>query len=99
MTWIQHQNSDIIWIGTEHGLFALHLGTLRVVPMKELMNVYVRSLHIPANQNEVWISTFRDGLFLLKNNRLTKFPLDRMKQEDNLIELAYNSVEERGQNL
>uniref|UniRef100_UPI0004E2181D ligand-binding sensor domain-containing protein n=1 Tax=Dyadobacter crusticola TaxID=292407 RepID=UPI0004E2181D len=76
-SWIQQQTEDILWVGTGMGLYKIHIPTRRVSYIKGLENSHIRSLHIPGNSDEIWISTYKDGFFLLKNGKLTSFPLDR----------------------
>lgn len=77
ISWIQHQTTDILWVATGKGLFKIDLGTKKRAYIKGLENIYVRSLYIPTGRNEVWITTYKDGLFLLKNGKLTQFPIDK----------------------
>ena len=80
ISWIEHQTADFLWIGTGKGLYRLHLPTGKLSPVRGLENIYIRSLHIPQGLGELWITTYTSGFFLLKENKLTRFPLD--KQQD-----------------
>ncbi|MHA4742067.1 ligand-binding sensor domain-containing protein [Dyadobacter sp. MSC1_007] len=77
ISWIERQGNETLWIGSGQGLHKVHLPTRTVSHIKGLENIYVRSLHIPAGNNEIWITTYADGIFLLKNGKLTRFPLDK----------------------
>lgn len=79
ISWIEHQTADFLWIGTGKGLYGLHLPTGKLSPVRGLENIYIRSLHIPKGLGEVWITTYTSGFFLLKENKLTKFPLDKQQ--------------------
>ncbi len=79
ISWIQHQTADLLWIGTGKGLYRLHLPTGKLSTVAGLENIYIRSLHIPKGLGEVWITTYTSGFFLLKENKLTRFPLDKQQ--------------------
>jgi signal transduction histidine kinase len=79
ISWIEHQGADFLWIGTGKGLYRLHLPTGKLSPVAGLDNIYIRSLHIPTGSAEVWITTYTSGFFLLKENKLTRFPLDKQQ--------------------
>jgi signal transduction histidine kinase len=79
ISWIEHQAADFLWIGTGKGLYRLHLPTGKLFPVAGLENIYIRSLHIPNGLGEVWITTYTSGFFLLKGNKLTRFPLDKQQ--------------------
>jgi len=76
ISWIQHQSPSLLWVGTGAGLYKLDLNTNKIVSIKGLENIYIRSLYIPKDQEEVWISTYTSGYFLFKKGKLTKLPLD-----------------------
>jgi signal transduction histidine kinase len=77
ISWIQQSPSEDLWIGTGKGLFKIHLPTKKMSQVRGLENVYIRSLYIPAGSNQVWVTTYADGIFLLNASRLTHFPLDK----------------------
>lgn len=77
ISFIQQQSTDILWVGTQKGLYKVSLKTRRVFYIKGLENIYIRSLHISEGDDKVWITTYKDGLFLLKNDQLTHFPFDK----------------------
>lgn len=77
ISFIQQQSTDILWVGTRKGLYKVSLKTRRVFYIKGLENIYIRSLHISEGDDKVWITTYKDGLFLFKNDRLTHFPFDK----------------------
>lgn len=79
ISWIQEQSSDVLWVATGTGLYKVFPKSKKVIRIKGLKNIYIRSLHIPEGKNEIWITTYKDGLFLLKSDRLTHFPLDKHK--------------------
>ncbi len=74
---VVEQPAGVVWVGTVKGLFRVSRKTKQITAIKGLEGIYVRSLHIAQNNTEVWITTYKDGFFLLKNGKLTHFPLDR----------------------
>lgn len=77
ISWIQHQTSEILWVGTGKGLYSIHLPSKRISRVNKLADRYIRSLYIPDSLGELWITTYTDGIFLLKDGKLTRFPLDK----------------------
>lgn len=77
ISWIAEQPAGVIWIGTVQGLYRVSRKTKQVSAIKGLEDIYIRSLHISQNNAEIWITTYKDGFFLLRNGKLTRFPLDR----------------------
>jgi signal transduction histidine kinase len=71
----------VFWIGTHNGLFRLSLPGYRVEKIQNFADSHIRSLMVRKvdNTTEIWGTIWEKGLFLLKNNRITIFPLDRNK--------------------
>lgn len=74
---VAEQPGGVFWVGTGQGLFRISRKTMQVATIKGLKGLYVRSVHISQNNTEIWITTYKDGFFLLKNGKLTHFPVDR----------------------
>lgn len=79
ISWIEHETADILWIGTGKGLYRLQLSTGKLSAVAGLENIYIRSLYIPQGLREIWITTYSSGFFLLKENKLIRFPLDKQQ--------------------
>ena len=77
ISWIQQQGNDMLWIGTGKGLYKIHLPSGKLFQITGLADIYIRSLYIPDGRDEIWISTYTNGLFLLKDEKLTQFPPDK----------------------
>lgn len=77
VSWVVEQPAGTLWIGTGQGLFKVIRKTKQVSQIKGLEGIYIRSLYISPNNTELWITTYKDGFFLLRNGKLTHFPLDR----------------------
>lgn len=71
-----HEGKNILWLGSGKGLYKVDLPSKKVTAIDALNNFYIRSLYIPK-EDEVWITTYEHGFFLLKNGSLTSFPPDK----------------------
>lgn len=74
-------SEKIFWIGTHNGLFRLSLPGYRVEKIRNFAGRHIRSLMIRkvSGATEIWGTIWKKGLFLLKDNHVTIFPLDRKK--------------------
>jgi len=77
-TYLQQETADLLWMGNKRGLYRLHIASRSIDTIKELNGKHIRSLNIPR-PGEVWITTYDDGFFLYRKNRLHVFPLDEHK--------------------
>jgi signal transduction histidine kinase len=77
ISWVAEQTAGMLWVGTGQGLFRISRKTKQVSAIKGLEGIYVRSLYVSQTDNELWITTYKDGFFLLRNGALTHFPSDR----------------------
>ncbi|ACT93553.1 ligand-binding sensor domain-containing protein [Dyadobacter fermentans] len=66
-----------LWVGTAHGLFRINKTTRQMVRINGLDGMYIRSIHLTDDGRQVWITSSQHGFFLLRDKRLTRFPLDR----------------------
>jgi signal transduction histidine kinase len=78
VSYMQQETPDLLWLGAGKGLYRLRLSTQQIDTIHSFNNRYIRSLYIPK-PGQVWITTYDNGFFLYRNNRLTSFPLDRDK--------------------
>ncbi|WP_186452666.1 sensor histidine kinase [Chitinophaga polysaccharea] len=72
------QIPDILWVGTARGMYRIHLPSGRTDTIKGLETGNIRSIYIPK-QREIWITTYNQGVFLYRNERLVALPLDRQR--------------------
>lgn len=77
-TYLQMENADTMWVGTSKGLFRIQISKHRIDTIAGLQTAYIRSLYIP-DKDEVWITTYGNGFYLYKQNRLTAMPMDKLK--------------------
>jgi len=58
-----------LWVGTEEGLFTSTAGGDRLLPVKS-MKMPISALH-PGKDGRLWVGTVRDGLFEMKDTKIT----------------------------
>ncbi|MFD2887597.1 sensor histidine kinase [Chitinophaga cymbidii] len=75
-SYLLHETPELLWVGTGKGLFRVHLPSGRITTVKAFMDTYVRSLLIPI-PGEIWITTYDNGIFLYRRNKITAMPTDR----------------------
>jgi len=74
ITWIEQANGNNLWVGSSNGLFLVKGGV--TIHHQGLVGRYIRCL-FKDKEDRLWICTFQHGLFLLKNDNFTHFPLDK----------------------
>jgi len=82
-------SDDYLLLGTKKGLYQFAIKSKSMVLIKGLEFADVRNLY--KNREGIWISTYGDGIFLLANGQLTRFPLDR----DNYLATSHCIVEDK----
>jgi signal transduction histidine kinase len=75
ISWIQ-ESGGYLWIAMVDGLVRVERANRKILRIKDMDGIYVRSLHISPDGSQVWITTYKSGLYLLKDLKLTHFPLD-----------------------
>jgi signal transduction histidine kinase len=75
-------NNGKIYIGSFKGLFILDTKTNTITEEQRFSQKVVRALYFDKEQN-LWIGTYGQGFYLLKNNVLTSFPLDKAARLQN----------------
>ncbi|MBO9151647.1 sensor histidine kinase [Chitinophaga sp. GCM10012297] len=78
ISYFAYQQPDILWVGSGRGLFRIRLGNVKVDTIPGLSGYYIRSIY-PAAKDEVWVTTYDKGFFLLKGGRLFQMPMDKMQ--------------------
>lgn len=74
--YILNEGKDVLWVGTVNGLFKVYLDrkTFSVIPGTE--KLWVKSI-LKSDNGEVWFTAMNYGVFLIRHDKLTRFPLDR----------------------
>ncbi|WP_461102864.1 sensor histidine kinase [Spirosoma koreense] len=75
VSYFQYATPELLLIGTEQGLYQFHIRTHKLELSKGTEKLFIRSIYAPRS-DEIWFTTYNNGLFLLQNHRLTRFPLD-----------------------
>ncbi|MGF6849827.1 signal transduction histidine kinase [Chitinophaga sp. W3I9] len=78
VTFVKNGKPGILWVGTDNGLYRVHLPSGRTDTIKGLEEGRIRSIYVPK-EGEVWISTYNRGVFLYRNERLVALPQDRQR--------------------
>lgn len=76
ISYLDHQPARPLLLGTKHGLYSLTNDQKKLERVAGTEKLSVRNLY-SGKDGEIWITTNEDGLWLLKNDKLTKLPLDR----------------------
>ena len=74
-TFLYQDKSDRLWIGTSSGLYKYDLGKSSIAAVPGLTTQNIRSI-MHTKPDHLWITTYGDGIYLLRGNRLHKMPLD-----------------------
>lgn len=77
-TFIYEDKSDRLWLGTNKGLFVFDRHKKKAFPVKGLSDKNIRSIYA-SGPDELWITTYGDGMYLLTGNSLIRLPLDARK--------------------
>lgn len=86
-TVFQYAENEIL-TGNDDGLYAVTLGKNTVVQIHG--NISVKNI-IRTKDNLIWITTDKNGFYLLKNSKLIKMPNDR----NNYLQSAHYLLEDR----
>ncbi len=76
ISFMQMESFGILWIGTAKGLYRANLITNKIDTIPGLHTQYIRSILI-SKPGELWITAYGDGIYLLKDNKPTRMPMDK----------------------
>gem|GEM_PF-798868 len=76
ISYILQEGKDTLWVATYNGLFKVNLSRNTIAEVPHTSQYYIRSLLV-GHAGELWFTTYEHGIFLLKNGKLTRFPLDK----------------------
>lgn len=68
-------SSDVLLLGSNKGLYKLELSNKKVDIVTGTRNLKVRNVFI-SRKKDIWISTYENGFFLIKGEKIYSFPLD-----------------------
>lgn len=86
---MDREDAETLFLGTENGLYRLNTRTGVFQTIRAFKNITVRSFH--TTRDGTWITTYGNGIYLLKKNKLVKFPLDH----DRFLATAHCIVEDK----
>ena len=75
---INVSGEDELLIGTGNGLYIYRPRQGVLEKVKAFGNRYVRSIYAPSSE-EIWITTYEEGIFLFDRKRLVHFPADKSR--------------------
>lgn len=88
--WIMgREDPETMLVGTEDRLFRLNMHTGTSQAVKPFENIGVRSFY--TTRDGSWITTYGNGIYLLKKDKVVKFPLDH----DRILATAHCIVEDK----
>lgn len=79
------KDMDTLELWTRKGMYYFKLST-QTISKSSLPDLYYRSMQLASNGKDRFITTYGDGWFLEKNNKLTKLPEDK----NNFLNTAHN---------
>ncbi|GLU51418.1 hypothetical protein Dfri01_08790 [Dyadobacter frigoris] len=72
---MQRLSGPYLLLGTTKGLFKFNIRSKHLESIKGIEQANIRSLYY--SNGETWVTTYGDGLFHLKEDKITKLPLDK----------------------
>ncbi|MCF2488633.1 HAMP domain-containing sensor histidine kinase [Dyadobacter sp. CY347] len=72
---IGQESADVLLIGATKGFFRYNVRSRMLQKLTNFNNMGIRSFY--TTQEGTWITTYGNGFFLLKNDKLIHFPLDK----------------------
>ncbi|WAC13554.1 sensor histidine kinase [Dyadobacter pollutisoli] len=86
---IGQETPGTLLLGTEAGLHRFHFSSGKHEVVSHFKNMNIRSFH--ATAEGTWITTYGNGIYLLRGNKLVRFPLDK----DRFLATAHCIVEDK----
>ncbi len=75
VTYLLELSPGRLWVGTGKGLFRVDARSGGSVPVADFDGLYIRSLDL-SKTGELWISTYKNGFYMLKDHTVTHYPND-----------------------
>ncbi len=72
---MQEITPQLFWLAGHEGLARYDVASNRIGPIPALRNKGIRTIYLDST-GILWIGTYGNGFYALKNDRLTKFPTD-----------------------
>jgi signal transduction histidine kinase len=74
ITQIVRRSPAYLLLGTKKGLYQYELKSRHLLSLRDFAHADIRSILISGE--DIWISTYGDGIFLWSRGKISKFPLD-----------------------
>ncbi|KAF2515451.1 HAMP domain-containing histidine kinase [Flavobacterium salilacus subsp. salilacus] len=87
---IYSMTEDELWVGSRGTLLKINIKKKEVTEIPEFKNAYIRNMY-STSIHELWIATYKKGLFLYKNGKIVNFPTDK----NNYILTAHCIIEDK----
>lgn len=78
VTYLHQETADLLWVGTEKGLYRIQLSTQKAEKIKGLEDTHIRSLYF-SSPGQIWVTSQDRGFYLYNQGVLIQFPVDRNK--------------------
>ncbi|MGN6511675.1 MAG: ATP-binding protein, partial [Chitinophaga sp.] len=78
VSYMAYEHPGVMWVGSGRGLYKVDLSNGKTDSIAGLNGHYVRSIHV-AGPDEIWVTTYDQGFFLLQKGRLYQMPLDKLQ--------------------
>ncbi len=89
ITFIVSKTPKVLLVGTSKGLYQLDLTTKTTKQITGLQDKYIQSIYLKT-PDEIWVTTNEEGIFLIRNDKLTSLPRDK----NNFLSAAHCIVED-----
>ncbi len=76
VSYLEIGNHDTLYVGTQQGLYAMHMHTRIWKEIPGFNGKFVRSIY-RENDHRLWVCTYQHGFFLYEQGKITHFPLDK----------------------
>lgn len=71
-------SEDELWVGSRNTMLKVNIKEKKATEVPGFKDAYIRHMYSTFT-NELWVATYKKGLFLYKNGKLTSFPIDKNK--------------------
>lgn len=95
ITYILKKDQENLWVGTEKGLYRVHIPSRRSFLIRGTEKLFVRSLYISPSSpaDGLFLTTYEDGVFLYSGQKLVQFPIDAKR---NIAAAHYIMEDQKG---
>ncbi|QYJ69214.1 sensor histidine kinase [Flavobacterium litorale] len=73
---LRSTSNNELWVGSRTKMHKLNITQQKLTEVAGFNNAYIRNMY-SSNPNELWVATYKKGLFLHKDGVTTNFPADK----------------------